>query len=237
MEDHASEWCFEERGWGLGANSGVGPGRSPREEGGRVREGPSVIGPPPGRTARSVDVMANPIPSMGRRWLDAVRANAANPPGIPGESPRRGLRSRNASSHADRRERDAPSRSPDQWAGHARSLGRRGPLESAWNSFYNGRHQSPAAGPMDERDQAVVPPRSAPGRDPTFARGTVARMSTPTDRITQLLDEFRQARDTMAAELGKVVIGQHDVIEQIMAAVFTRGPRPASSASPGWPRR
>jgi MoxR-like ATPase len=49
-------------------------------------------------------------------------------------------------------------------------------------------------------------------------------MSTASsDRITQLLDEFRQARDVMTGELGKVVIGQKDVIEQILAAVFTRG--------------
>jgi MoxR-like ATPase len=49
-------------------------------------------------------------------------------------------------------------------------------------------------------------------------------MSTASsDRITQLLDEFRQARDVMTGELGKVVIGQKDVIEQILAAIFTRG--------------
>jgi MoxR-like ATPase len=44
-----------------------------------------------------------------------------------------------------------------------------------------------------------------------------------TDRITQLLDEFRQARDVMVGELGKVIIGQREVIEQILAAIFTRG--------------
>jgi MoxR-like ATPase len=48
-------------------------------------------------------------------------------------------------------------------------------------------------------------------------------MSTASDRISQLLDEFRHSRDLMMAELGKVVIGQHDVIEQILAAIFTRG--------------
>jgi MoxR-like ATPase len=48
-------------------------------------------------------------------------------------------------------------------------------------------------------------------------------MSTAADRITQLLDEFRQARDVMVAELGKVIIGQREVIEQTLAAVFTRG--------------
>jgi MoxR-like ATPase len=48
-------------------------------------------------------------------------------------------------------------------------------------------------------------------------------MSNAGDRITQLLDEFRHSRDLMVVELSKVVIGQRDVIEQILAAIFTRG--------------
>src|SRR4051812_32577389 len=48
-------------------------------------------------------------------------------------------------------------------------------------------------------------------------------MSNAGDRITQLLDEFRHSRDVMAAELSKVIIGQHAVIEQLLAAIFTRG--------------
>jgi MoxR-like ATPase len=47
--------------------------------------------------------------------------------------------------------------------------------------------------------------------------------TTASDRITQLLDQFRHSRDVMAGELGKVVIGQREVIEQILAAIFTRG--------------
>ncbi len=43
------------------------------------------------------------------------------------------------------------------------------------------------------------------------------------DSIAQLLDEFRNSRDIMVGELGKVIIGQRDVIEQILAAIFTRG--------------
>jgi MoxR-like ATPase len=43
------------------------------------------------------------------------------------------------------------------------------------------------------------------------------------DRISQLLDEFRSTRDLMIGELGKVIIGQREVIEQIFAAIFTRG--------------
>jgi MoxR-like ATPase len=48
-------------------------------------------------------------------------------------------------------------------------------------------------------------------------------MSTAGDRITQLLDEFRHSRDVLITELNKVVIGQREVIEQILAAIFTRG--------------
>src|ERR1700729_1268332 len=48
-------------------------------------------------------------------------------------------------------------------------------------------------------------------------------MSTAGDRITQLLDEFRHSRDVMVAELNKVIIGQREVIEQILAAIFPRG--------------
>ena len=48
-------------------------------------------------------------------------------------------------------------------------------------------------------------------------------MSTAGDRITQLLDEFRSKRDQMVTELNKVVIGQRDVIEQLLASIFTRG--------------
>ena len=48
-------------------------------------------------------------------------------------------------------------------------------------------------------------------------------MSNAGDRITQLLDEFRHSRDVMAAELSKVIIGQSEVIEQVLAAIFTRG--------------
>jgi MoxR-like ATPase len=48
-------------------------------------------------------------------------------------------------------------------------------------------------------------------------------MSTAGDRITQLLDEFRHSRDVLVTELNKVVIGQREVVEQILAAIFTRG--------------
>ena len=48
-------------------------------------------------------------------------------------------------------------------------------------------------------------------------------MSNAGERITQLLDEFRHSRDVMVTELNKVVIGQREVIDLILAAIFTKG--------------
>jgi MoxR-like ATPase len=44
-----------------------------------------------------------------------------------------------------------------------------------------------------------------------------------TDRISDYLSQFATARAQMTEQLGKVVIGQTEVIEQILAAIFTRG--------------
>jgi MoxR-like ATPase len=43
------------------------------------------------------------------------------------------------------------------------------------------------------------------------------------DRISDYLSQFATARAQMTEQLGKVVIGQAEVIEQILAAIFTRG--------------
>lgn len=48
-------------------------------------------------------------------------------------------------------------------------------------------------------------------------------MTMPGDRISQLLEEFKRSRDVMVGELSKVVIGQGDVVELILASIFTRG--------------
>jgi len=41
--------------------------------------------------------------------------------------------------------------------------------------------------------------------------------------LGDMLREFSQHQQTMRAELAKVIVGQHDVIEQLLAAIFTRG--------------
>src|ERR1700681_4280758 len=48
-------------------------------------------------------------------------------------------------------------------------------------------------------------------------------MSTKTRNLGDVLQEFRQHRQLMQRELQKVIVGQSDVIEQIFAAIFTRG--------------
>jgi MoxR-like ATPase len=41
--------------------------------------------------------------------------------------------------------------------------------------------------------------------------------------ITDILEQFSQTRNQMVEQLRRVVVGQADVIEQILAAIFTRG--------------
>jgi MoxR-like ATPase len=44
-----------------------------------------------------------------------------------------------------------------------------------------------------------------------------------TDRISEYLAHFSQTRTLMLEQLRRVIVGQSDVIEQILAAIFTRG--------------
>jgi MoxR-like ATPase len=45
----------------------------------------------------------------------------------------------------------------------------------------------------------------------------------PTKNIGDLLREFREHREAMQLELRKAIVGQDEVIEQLFAAIFTRG--------------
>jgi MoxR-like ATPase len=45
----------------------------------------------------------------------------------------------------------------------------------------------------------------------------------PTDRISEYLEQFAQTRAQMLEQLRRVIVGQSDVVEQILAAIFTRG--------------
>ena len=44
-----------------------------------------------------------------------------------------------------------------------------------------------------------------------------------TDRITEYLAQFSQARTQMTEQLRRAIVGQSEVIDQILAAIFTRG--------------
>ena len=48
-------------------------------------------------------------------------------------------------------------------------------------------------------------------------------MSTKVRNLGDVLQEFRQHRSLMQDELQKVIVGQDEVIEQLFAAIFTRG--------------
>ncbi len=48
-------------------------------------------------------------------------------------------------------------------------------------------------------------------------------MSSKPKSVGDLLREFREHRELMRQELSKVIIGQDDVVEQLFAAIFTRG--------------
>src|SRR5881227_1409030 len=49
------------------------------------------------------------------------------------------------------------------------------------------------------------------------------RAAVSTDRISEYLTQFSQARTQMLEQLRRAIVGQSEVIEQILAAVFTRG--------------
>src|SRR5437868_4442858 len=63
--------------------------------------------------------------------------------------------------------------------------------------------------------------RCEPYNTATALRGTDP-VST-SDRLSDYLAHFAQTRAQMIEQLRRVIVGQADVIEQIMAAIFTRG--------------
>src|SRR5215212_10853055 len=44
-----------------------------------------------------------------------------------------------------------------------------------------------------------------------------------TDRISEYLAQFSQARTQILEQLRRAIVGQSEVVEQILAAIFTRG--------------
>jgi MoxR-like ATPase len=57
----------------------------------------------------------------------------------------------------------------------------------------------------------------------TLKRSLHERPRVSTDRISEYLAQFSQARNQIIEQLRRTVVGQSDVIEQVLAAIFTRG--------------
>src|SRR5271166_3781984 len=65
----------------------------------------------------------------------------------------------------------------------------------------------------------TIKPDTTPAPSPP-PRGTAL---VSTDRISEYLAQFSQTRALMLEQLRRVIVGQAGVIEQVLAAVFTRG--------------
>lgn len=67
----------------------------------------------------------------------------------------------------------------------------------------------------------AVPPTTNPA--PTSPAPTTGGPAAKPRNIGDVLREFAQHQQTMRTELAKVIVGQEEVIEQLLAAIFTRG--------------
>ncbi len=45
----------------------------------------------------------------------------------------------------------------------------------------------------------------------------------PAGQDLQLVEKLREGYDTIRAELGKVIVGQEEVVEQLLTALFAKG--------------
>ena len=60
--------------------------------------------------------------------------------------------------------------------------------------------------------------------------------TTPAD-TTQALARLRTTHDRMKEELHRVIVGQDEVIDELLMAVLSRAATASWWACPGWPRR
>jgi hypothetical protein len=68
-----------------------------------------------------------------------------------------------------------------------------------------------------------VNPPPAPSAVSSGGGGQAVSGAGKPRNLGDMLREFAQHQQTMRTELAKVIVGQHDVIEQLLAAIFTRG--------------
>src|SRR5947209_1232583 len=71
--------------------------------------------------------------------------------------------------------------------------------------------------PRKSRGPAITGPRSIGDRCYQLRPGSRNRMST--DRISEYLAHFAQTRNLMLEQIHRTIVGQSDVIEQILAAI------------------
>ena len=87
---------------------------------------------------------------------------------------------------------------------------------------------------MTDKNPQVTPPTTAgapqnsTGAPQTSTGAPPANAAAPQTgakprNLGDMLREFAQHQQTMRVELAKVIVGQQDVIEQLLAAIFTRG--------------
>lgn len=87
---------------------------------------------------------------------------------------------------------------------------------------------------MTDKNPQVTPPTTAgapqtsTGAPQTSTGAPPANAAAPQPgakprNLGDMLREFAQHQQTMRVELAKVIVGQQDVIEQLLAAIFTRG--------------
>ena len=92
-----------------------------------------------------------------------------------------------------------------------------------------GRAESQKRFEAPPRAAKPVPPPSAnpPSASPPAAKAAARPADPPaagkSRNLGDVLKEFSEHQRTMREELGKVIVGQSETIEQLMAAIFTRG--------------
>ena len=83
--------------------------------------------------------------------------------------------------------------------------------------------QPPQIPPAPQPPQAPSPQASSPQAPIPQAPSPQAAAAKTTRNLGDVLQEFAQQRKILQDELQKIIIGQDEVIEQLLAAVFTRG--------------
>jgi len=63
----------------------------------------------------------------------------------------------------------------------------------------------------------------SPAQQPSLVKGKASMSSTNSSGDLQAVEQLSRAYQTMAAELGKIIVGQQEVVEQVLTAMFCQG--------------